>query len=44
VEGTVSFRRRLRRERLKAEIKRPFGERKGKDGSPRVIAALREAG
>ncbi len=33
-----------RRERLKAEIARLFGERAGKDGSPRIPAALREAG
>jgi putative transposase len=33
-----------RRERLKAEIARLFGERDGKDGSPRVTAALRDYG
>jgi putative transposase len=33
-----------RRERLKAEIARLFGERAGKDGSPRITAALREDG
>jgi putative transposase len=36
--------RAARRERLKAEIARLFGEREGKDGSPRITAALREAG
>ena len=36
--------RAARRERLKAEIRRLFGERGGKDGSPRITAALREAG
>jgi putative transposase len=36
--------RAARRERLKAEIGRLFGERHGKDGSPRITAALREAG
>ena len=36
--------RAARRERLKAEIRRLFGERGGKDGSPRIAAALREAG
>jgi transposase InsO family protein len=33
-----------RRERLKAEIARLFGERHGKDGSPRITAALCERG
>ena len=33
-----------RRDRLKAEIARLFAARKGKDGSPRITAALREAG
>jgi putative transposase len=33
-----------RRERLKAEIARLFAAREGKDGSPRVTAALREGG
>ena len=36
--------RAARRERLKAEIARLFGEREGKDGSPRITAALGEAG
>ena len=36
--------RAARRERLKAEIARLFAGREGKDGSPRVTAALREAG
>jgi hypothetical protein len=36
--------RAARQERLKAEIARLFGARKGKDGSPRITAALREAG
>ena len=36
--------RAARRERLKAEIARLFGERHGKDGAPRITAALREAG
>jgi transposase InsO family protein len=36
--------RAARRERLKAEVARLFGARGGRDGSPRVTAALREAG
>jgi len=36
--------RAARRERLKAEIARLFARREGKDGSPRVTAALRAAG
>jgi transposase InsO family protein len=36
--------RAARRERLKAEVARLFAERDGKDGSPRITAALREAG
>jgi transposase InsO family protein len=36
--------RAARRERLKAEIRRLFTEREGKDGSPRITAALRDAG
>jgi putative transposase len=36
--------RAARRERLKAEVARLFARRKGKDGSPRITAALREAG
>jgi putative transposase len=36
--------RAARRERLKAEIARLFGQREGRDGAPRVTAALREAG
>ena len=36
--------RRTRRNRLKAEIARLFAARKGKDGSPRITAALRDAG
>ena len=36
--------RAARRERLKAEIARLFAERQGRDGSPRITAALRDAG
>jgi putative transposase len=36
--------RAARRERLKAEIVRLFAERGGRDGSPRITAALRAAG
>jgi putative transposase len=36
--------RAARRRRLKAEIARLFAEREGKDGAPRITAALREAG
>ena len=36
--------RRERRDRLKGEIARLFAARKGKDGSPRITAALRDAG
>jgi putative transposase len=36
--------RAARRERLKAEIARLFAQREGKDGSPRIAAALRDAG
>jgi transposase InsO family protein len=36
--------RAARRERLKAGIARLFGAREGKDGSPRITAALREVG
>jgi transposase InsO family protein len=36
--------RAARRERLKAEIARLFAQRKGKDGSPRITAALRAVG
>jgi transposase InsO family protein len=36
--------RAARRQRLKAEIARLFAARQGKDGSPRITAALREAG
>jgi putative transposase len=36
--------RRERRERLKAGIARLFAKRKGKDGSPRITAALRDDG
>jgi putative transposase len=36
--------RAARRERLKAEIARLFAGRKGKDGSPRITAALRDQG
>jgi HTH-like domain len=36
--------RRVRRDRLEAGIDRLFARRKGKDGSPRITAALREAG
>ena len=35
--------RAARRERLKAEIARLFAAREGKDGSPRITAALRDA-
>jgi hypothetical protein len=36
--------RAARRQRLKAEVARLFAVREGKDGAPRVAAALREAG
>ena len=36
--------RRERRDRLKAEVARLFTVRKGKDGSPRITAALRNEG
>ena len=36
--------RAVRRERLKAEVARLFAQREGRDGSPRVTAALREDG
>jgi putative transposase len=36
--------RHQRRERLKAGIARLFAQREGKDGSPRITAALRDAG
>jgi putative transposase len=36
--------RAARRERLKAETARLFKQREGKDGSPRITAALRDAG
>jgi putative transposase len=36
--------RAVRRERLKAETARLFRQREGKEGSPRIAAALREAG
>jgi putative transposase len=36
--------RHQRRERLKAEIAALFAQRNGKDGSPRITAALRDAG
>jgi putative transposase len=36
--------RRARRDRLKAEITRLFAARSGKDGSPRITAALRDGG
>src|SRR5207302_9001993 len=36
--------RAARRQRLKAEIARLFARRRGKDGSPRITAALRDAG
>jgi putative transposase len=36
--------RAARRERLKAEIARLFKQRDGKDGAPRITAALRDAG
>ena len=36
--------RAARRERLKAEIARLFAQRDGKDGSPRITAALWDAG
>jgi transposase InsO family protein len=36
--------RAARRERLKAEVARLFAAREGKEGSPRITAALRDAG
>jgi putative transposase len=36
--------RAARRERLKAEVARLFATREGKEGSPRITAALRDAG
>ncbi len=36
--------RAARRQRLKAEVARLFAVREGKDGAPRIAAALREAG
>ena len=36
--------RAARRQRLKAEVARLFAARQGKDGSPRITAALRDAG
>ena len=36
--------REARRQRLKAEVARLFARREGKDGSPRITAALRAAG
>ncbi len=36
--------RRARRDRLKAEVARLFAARKGKDGSRRITAALKDAG
>jgi transposase InsO family protein len=36
--------RAARRQRLKAEVARLFARREGKDGSPRIASALREAG
>jgi putative transposase len=36
--------RAARRERLKAEVAALFAARKGKDGSPRIVGALRDAG
>jgi putative transposase len=36
--------RAARRERLKAEVARLFAAREGKDGAPRITAALRDAG
>ena len=36
--------RAARRQRLKAEVARLFAARDGKDGAPRIAAALREAG
>jgi transposase InsO family protein len=36
--------RAARRQRLKAEVARLFAERRGRDGSPRITAALRDAG
>jgi putative transposase len=36
--------RAARRQRLKAEVARLFAAREGKDGAPRITAALREAG
>jgi len=42
-DGTLPPRA-ARRQRLKAEVARLFRQREGKEGSPRVTAALREAG
>jgi putative transposase len=42
-DGTLPPRA-ARRERLKAETARLFRQREGKEGSPRIAAALREAG
>jgi len=36
--------RAARRQRLKAEVARLFAAREGKDGAPRISAALRDAG
>ena len=36
--------RAARRQRLKAEVARLFAAREGKDGAPRITAALRDAG
>src|SRR5512135_1346943 len=44
VEGRGAPAAAARRERLKAEIARLFGQREGKDGAPRITAALREQG
>ncbi len=43
-KGGVLPPRAARRERLKAEVAGLFAQRDGKDGSPRVTGALREAG
>ena len=43
-KGGVLPPRAARRERLKAEVAARFTARKGKDGSPRITAALREDG
>jgi transposase InsO family protein len=43
-KGGVLPPRAARRQRLKAEVARLFAAREGKDGAPRITAALRDAG